>query len=181
MTFRVPAAGGHAIFRKAEEAGQGTQCDGEAQNHLHHKQLADSMDSEKTCTILGDLLAGRLLESNSAAKATFPTLISPGNGTALNVKCVEDGFEAECGQRGGKTPTPLLSRIRSVLPILLCQMALPQRVLRRLDSIALTESRAHQKVHSSHDNTRRPHTSSGRGREGWAQGHHPRGYKHKCL
>ena len=28
-------------------------------DHLHHKQLADSMDSEKTCRILGDLLAAR--------------------------------------------------------------------------------------------------------------------------
>ncbi|OBT45139.1 hypothetical protein VE00_04296 [Pseudogymnoascus sp. WSF 3629] len=46
-------------------------------DHLHHKQLADSMDSEKTCRILGDLLAARLFEPESAARATFPTLFSP--------------------------------------------------------------------------------------------------------
>jgi hypothetical protein len=65
-------------------------------DHLHHKQLADTMDSEKTCRILGNLLAARLFESESAAKATFPTLFSPrelGNDTALIVKCEEDGFE----------------------------------------------------------------------------------------
>jgi hypothetical protein len=63
-------------------------------HHFHHKQLADSMDSDKTCRILGDLLATRLFESESAAMATFPTLFSPrelGNDTALIVKCVEDG------------------------------------------------------------------------------------------
>jgi hypothetical protein len=77
------------------------------EGHLHHKQLTDSMDSEKTCRILGDLLAARLFESESVAKATFPTLFSPrelGNDTALIVKCVEDGFEGECGQRDAKNP-----------------------------------------------------------------------------
>ena len=76
-------------------------------DHLHHKQLADTMDSEKTCRILGDLLAARLFESKSAAKATFPTLFSPrelGNDTALVVKCEEDGFEGGCGQRDGTNP-----------------------------------------------------------------------------
>jgi hypothetical protein len=76
-------------------------------DHLHHKQLADSMDSEKTCRILGDLLAARLFESESAAKATFPTLFSPrelGNDTALIVKCVEDGTEGERGQRNEPNP-----------------------------------------------------------------------------
>lgn len=66
--------------------------------YLHHKQVADSMDSEKTCRILGDLLAARLFESDSAAKATFPTLFSSGqlvNNTAMTVKCVEDSFENE--------------------------------------------------------------------------------------
>ena len=42
-------------------------------DHLHHKQLADSMDSEKICRIWGDLLAAHLFESRSAAK---PTLLS---------------------------------------------------------------------------------------------------------
>ncbi|CZR63633.1 uncharacterized protein PAC_13530 [Phialocephala subalpina] len=73
-------------------------------DHLHHKQLADSMDSEKICRILCDLLAARLFESESAAKATFPTLFSPrelGNDTALTVKCVED---CEYGQRDGTNP-----------------------------------------------------------------------------
>jgi hypothetical protein len=73
-------------------------------DHFHHKQLADSMDSEKTYRILGGLLAGRLFESDSAAKATFATLFSPGHDTALIVKCVEDGVEAEWGQRDGKNP-----------------------------------------------------------------------------
>jgi hypothetical protein len=87
-------------------------------DHLHHKQLADSMDSEKTCRILGDLLAARLFESESAAKATFPTLFSPrelGNDTALIVKFVEDGFEGECGQRDGTNPDapPFLNILRS--------------------------------------------------------------------
>jgi hypothetical protein len=68
-------------------------------DHLHHKQLADSVDSEKTCRILGDLLAACFFESESAAKDIFPTLFSPrelGNDTALIVKCVEDGLEGEC-------------------------------------------------------------------------------------
>jgi hypothetical protein len=62
-------------------------------DHLHHRQLADSMDSEKTCKILRGLLAARLFESDSEAQAAFPTLFSPGelgNDTALIVKCVED-------------------------------------------------------------------------------------------
>lgn len=80
----------------------------------YHKQLADSMDLEKTCRILGDLLAARLFELESAAKATFPTLFSPrelGNDTALITKCVEDGFEGRCGQRDGTNPDapPFLS------------------------------------------------------------------------
>ncbi|KFZ19882.1 hypothetical protein V502_03443 [Pseudogymnoascus sp. VKM F-4520 (FW-2644)] len=76
-------------------------------DHLHHRQLADTMDSEKTCRILGDLLAARLFESEPAAKATFPTLFSPrelGNDTALIVKCEEDSFEGGCGQRDGTHP-----------------------------------------------------------------------------
>ncbi|KFY82833.1 hypothetical protein V498_08439 [Pseudogymnoascus sp. VKM F-4517 (FW-2822)] len=79
-------------------------------DHLHHKQVADSMDLEKTCRILGDLLAARLFESESAAKATFPTLFSPrelGNDSALIAKCVEDSFEAGCGQRDGTNPDAL--------------------------------------------------------------------------
>jgi hypothetical protein len=72
--------------------------------HLHHAQLADSVDSEKVCNILGDLLTGNLFESDSVAKATFPTLFSPGNGTALIVKCVEDGFETETRQGNGNPP-----------------------------------------------------------------------------
>ena len=87
-------------------------------DHLHHKQLADSMDSEKTYRILGDLLAARLFESESAAKAAFPTLFSPaelGNDTALIVKCVEDAFEGECGQRDGTNPgaPPIPDLLRS--------------------------------------------------------------------
>jgi len=60
------------------------------------------MDLEKVIKILGDILAGRLFESDLAAKATFPTLFSTGqlgNNTALIVKCVEEDFESECGQR----------------------------------------------------------------------------------
>jgi len=76
-------------------------------NHLHHKQLADSMDSEKTYKILRCLLADRLFESDSAAQAAFPALFSPGNGTALIVKCMEDGFEADNGQRDGERPDAL--------------------------------------------------------------------------
>ncbi|KFX99920.1 hypothetical protein V490_01571 [Pseudogymnoascus sp. VKM F-3557] len=75
-------------------------------DHLHHRQLADTINSEKTCRILEDLLAARLFESESAAKAAFPTLFSPrelGNDTALIVKC-EDGFEGGCGQRDGRNP-----------------------------------------------------------------------------
>jgi hypothetical protein len=87
-------------------------------DHLHHKQLVDSMDAEKTCRILGDLLAARLFESESAAKATFPTLFSPrelGNDTALIVKCVEDGFKGDCGQRDATNPDapPVLDILRS--------------------------------------------------------------------
>ncbi|KFY19054.1 hypothetical protein V493_08173 [Pseudogymnoascus sp. VKM F-4281 (FW-2241)] len=72
-------------------------------DHLHHRQLADTMDLEKTCRILGDLLAAPLFESVLAAKATFPTLFSPrelGNDTALIVKCEEDG-------KDGTDPTVL--------------------------------------------------------------------------
>ncbi|KAF8864480.1 hypothetical protein BDZ45DRAFT_684889 [Acephala macrosclerotiorum] len=71
-------------------------------DHLHHKQLADSIDSEKTCKILRDLLAARLFESKSAIKATFPTLFSHrelGNDTALTIKCVKNNFESEYRQR----------------------------------------------------------------------------------
>lgn len=112
-------------------------------DHLHHKQLSDSMDSEKICRILGDLLAARLFESDSAASTTFPTLFSPkesANDRALVVKCVEDGFECRCGQGNGKNPDALLRWESSVLAILLCQMVLPQRVLRQLNSIASTEN-----------------------------------------
>jgi hypothetical protein len=78
-------------------------------NHLHHKQLADSVNSEKVCSILGDLLTRNLFESDSIAEATFPTLFSPGNGTALIVKCVEDGSETETRQGNGEPPnTPPL-------------------------------------------------------------------------
>lgn len=73
-------------------------------DHLHHKQLVDSVNSEKVCNILGDLLTGNLFESDSIAEATFPTLFSPGNGTALIVKCVEDGFETETRQGNGNPP-----------------------------------------------------------------------------
>ncbi|PMD31128.1 hypothetical protein L207DRAFT_592059 [Hyaloscypha variabilis F] len=73
-------------------------------NHLHHKQLADSMDSEKTYKILRSLLADGLFESDSAAQAAFPVLFSPGNGMALIVKCVEDGFEADNGRRDENRP-----------------------------------------------------------------------------
>ncbi len=38
-------------------------------DHLYYKQLADLIDSEKTYRILGDLLAARLFELESAAKA----------------------------------------------------------------------------------------------------------------
>ena len=72
-------------------------------DHLHYRQLADIMDLEKTCRILGDLLAARLFESVLAAKATFPTLFSPrelGNDTALIMKCEEDG-------KDGTDPTVL--------------------------------------------------------------------------
>jgi hypothetical protein len=119
-----------------------------SKDHLHHKQLANAIDLEKTCRILRDLLAARLFESESVAKATFPTLFSPGelgnlvNDTTLIVKCVEDGFEGECEQRDRTNPDAPLSWISSILPILLCQMALPQRVPQLLDSIALTESRS---------------------------------------
>jgi hypothetical protein len=59
-------------------------------DHLYYKQLADSMDSEETCRILRDLLAARLFELESIAKAAFLTLFSPrelGNNTALIRKC----------------------------------------------------------------------------------------------
>jgi hypothetical protein len=87
-------------------------------DHLHHKQLADSMDLEKTCRILGDLLGARLFESDSAAKATFPTLFSPrelGHDTALIVKCVENGVEGRCGRRDRTNPDapPFLEILRS--------------------------------------------------------------------
>jgi hypothetical protein len=77
-------------------------------DHLHHKQLADSTDSKKICKILGDLLAARLFESESIAKATFPTLFSPresGNDTALIVKCVDDGFDRECAKNPNALPS----------------------------------------------------------------------------
>ncbi|TVY43769.1 hypothetical protein LSUB1_G001259 [Lachnellula subtilissima] len=83
-------------------------------DHLHHMQLADSTDSEKICRILGDLLAARLFESESMAKATFPTLFShreSGNDTALIVKCVDDDFDRECGQRVGENPDALPSLV----------------------------------------------------------------------
>jgi hypothetical protein len=41
-------------------------------NHLSTiSQLADSMGSEKACKILGDLLAGGLFESDSAAEVPY--------------------------------------------------------------------------------------------------------------
>lgn len=86
-------------------------------HHFHHKQLADSMDSDKTCRILGDLLATRLFESESAAMATFPALFSPrklGNDTALIVKCVEDGFAGEGEQSSPGTPMPNGTSLGSV-------------------------------------------------------------------
>ncbi|OBT59816.1 hypothetical protein VE03_10700 [Pseudogymnoascus sp. 23342-1-I1] len=46
-------------------------------DHLHRKQLADTMNLEKTCRILGDLLVAGLFESESTAKATFPALFYP--------------------------------------------------------------------------------------------------------
>ncbi|OBT74273.1 hypothetical protein VF21_07416 [Pseudogymnoascus sp. 05NY08] len=76
-------------------------------DHFHHRQLADTMDLEKTCRILGDLLAARLFESELVAKATFPTLFSTRelvNDTALIVMCEEDGFEGWCGQRDATNP-----------------------------------------------------------------------------
>ena len=87
-------------------------------DHLYYKQLADLIDSEKTCRILEDLLSARLFESDSAAKATFLTLFSPrelANDTALVIKCVEDGFEGECRQRDSKEPgaPPFLDILRS--------------------------------------------------------------------
>jgi hypothetical protein len=86
-------------------------------DHLHHKQLAGSTDSEKICRILGNLLVARIFESESIAKVTFPTLFSPresGNDTALIVKCVEDDFDRECGQRIRKNPDapPFLDSLR---------------------------------------------------------------------
>ncbi|CZS99490.1 uncharacterized protein RAG0_07852 [Rhynchosporium agropyri] len=86
-------------------------------DHLHHKQFADSTDLNKICRILGDLLAARLFESESIAKATFPTLFSPresGNDTALIIKCVEDSFVCECGQRDRTKPDapPFLDILR---------------------------------------------------------------------
>ncbi|RDL39422.1 uncharacterized protein BP5553_03762 [Venustampulla echinocandica] len=46
-------------------------------DHLYYEQSAVSVDTRKTCRILGDLLAAGLFESKSAAEATFPTLLSP--------------------------------------------------------------------------------------------------------
>ncbi|KAH8663700.1 hypothetical protein BGZ60DRAFT_432828 [Tricladium varicosporioides] len=119
------------------------------------KQLADSMDSEKTCRILGDLLAARLFESESAAKATFPALFSPrelGNDTALIVKCAEDGFEGECGHRDATNPDapPFLDILRS-----------PDTPM---PNSASPKVGAHQKAYPSHDKTHRGHTSSGEGK-----------------
>ena len=60
------------------------------------------MDLEKTCRILGDLLAARLFELELVAKATFLTPFSPrelGNDIALILKGKEDRFEGECRQR----------------------------------------------------------------------------------
>jgi hypothetical protein len=62
------------------------------------------MDSEKTYKILRSLLADGLFESESAAQAAFPVLCSPGNVMALIVKCVDDDFEADNGQRDEKRP-----------------------------------------------------------------------------
>lgn len=81
-------------------------------DYFHHKQLADSIDSKKICRILGDLLAARIFESESIAKATFPILFSPresGNDISLIVKCVDDGFDREYGQSVGKNPDALPS------------------------------------------------------------------------
>ncbi|KAH7386604.1 hypothetical protein BKA64DRAFT_147182 [Cadophora sp. MPI-SDFR-AT-0126] len=69
------------------------------EDHLYHTQLAGSMDSEKLCRILGDLLIAHLFESESVARTAFPTLFFPrelGNDTALVVKCAEDGFKSNC-------------------------------------------------------------------------------------
>jgi hypothetical protein len=76
------------------------------EKHKDHarKQFTDSIDAEKTCRILGDLLAARLFESESAAEAAFPTLFSPrefGNDIVLIVKRKEDSFEGDCGRRDG--------------------------------------------------------------------------------
>jgi hypothetical protein len=69
-------------------------------DHLHHKQLANSIDLMKIYRILGDLLAARLFKLKLIAKATFLILFSPrelGNNIALIIKCVDDGFDCECG------------------------------------------------------------------------------------
>lgn len=93
---------------------------------------------------MADLLAARLFESESAAKANFPTLFSPrelGNDTTLIVKCLEDGFEDGCRQRDGTNPdTPLFLDIL-LSPDTPIPNSASQRVLRRLDSIALIECR----------------------------------------
>ncbi|KAH8663684.1 hypothetical protein BGZ60DRAFT_411899 [Tricladium varicosporioides] len=87
---------------------------GKHRDHLYYKQLADSIDSEKTCKILGDLLAMRLFESDSVAKANFPTLFSPRDDTALIVKCVEDGFKGGYRPRDETNPNapPFLDILR---------------------------------------------------------------------
>ena len=80
-------------------------------DHLHHKQPADSTDSKKICRIWGNLLAARLFESESIAKATFPTLFSrreSGNNTALIVKCVEDDFDRKVDRQMEQIPTRCL-------------------------------------------------------------------------
>ncbi|KAF8853500.1 hypothetical protein BDZ45DRAFT_76595 [Acephala macrosclerotiorum] len=104
LAYRDIFKGGLAKMRKRGKVRNVVE---KHKDHLHHKQLADLMDSEETCRILEKLLAAHLFESDSAAKATFPTLFCPGglgNETALVIKCVEDGFDGERGRRDGKNP-----------------------------------------------------------------------------
>ncbi|KAH6675970.1 hypothetical protein B0J14DRAFT_561664 [Halenospora varia] len=127
--------------------------------HIHHKKLTDSIDTDKTCRILGDLLAARLFESGSAAEATFPTLFSArefGNDTALIVKGKEDSFEGQCGQRD-KTNSDIPS------PDIFHSPDTPMS--NGASSGSAPTVGAHRKAYSSYDKTHRARLHVGEGQE----------------
>jgi hypothetical protein len=97
-------------------------------DHFHHKQLTDSMDTEKTCRILRALLIARLFESKSVAEATFPTLFST---REFGTDGQEESVECEYRPRDGENAdAPLFSDVLLSANTPLPDSAIPPSTLR---------------------------------------------------